>query len=80
MSEVANNNESVMSTKQAQQEFRQLAESQRARALWHLRPTLAVDILSSEADGILRSIALHGTLETWLRAKGLMRWRSQHSK
>jgi hypothetical protein len=69
-----------LSVEEAQREFTALVESERERALWHLRPSLAVDILRPEADTILDSIARHGTRAVWVRVRGLKRWRLQHTR
>ena len=69
-----------MTREEAQRRFRTLVEDQRARALWHLRPSLAADITGPDAVRMLDSIALHGTRAVWLEARELKRWRSQHIK
>jgi hypothetical protein len=69
-----------LTEQEAQRELDELIESQRARALWFLRPDIHVAITDPSAARVLSSLAQHGSREAWIRVRTLQRWRLQHTR
>jgi len=59
----------------AQEEFRNLFEKDKSRALWFMRDSVSVDIIGPDADIRLESIARNGLREIWLEVRRLLKWR-----
>lgn len=70
----------VLTEQAAQEEFRQLVESSRARALWFMKQDAPADITGPLAQTMLDSIAQKANRVDWVKCRRLKQWLSQHSR